>query len=89
MPRWWEKVEWSRVPTFLDQWKRPLLAGAGALILLFFVALGLSKCIQRAAERPPRPEPEAARMPRPALPVVREPPEPYLEDTATPVRQQP
>lgn len=81
LPRWWEKVEWSRVPTFLDKWKRPLLAGAGALAVLFLLALGVGKCVQRAADRPPV-EAGLAEKPRPVLPLVREPAEPYIEDTA-------
>lgn len=74
------RLDWSRVVPLVQKWKKPIAAGAGVLVLLILAVSVLKGCGGQAAE--PRKEGAA---PKPvqqlAMPLVRPPPEPYLEGT--------
>jgi transcriptional regulator with XRE-family HTH domain len=73
------RIPWAQVMPFVQKWKKQI--GAGALVLLVVVISMLRSCGGAPAE----PRQEAA-APKPvqqlAMPLVRPPPEPYLEGTS-------
>jgi cytoskeletal protein RodZ len=79
----WIRLAWEKIRPILDRWKWRLAAAVGALVLVFLVLTGISRwyrqAAQRAAEAPPPTRVERAGP----MPVIREPPEPYMEATAS------
>ena len=76
------EIDWSKLKPLFDQWKRPVAVGAGVIVLLVMVVNGITRCSRRITE----PQQVAAPLPlekKVALPVIREPPEPYIETSGT------
>ena len=78
------EIDWSKVKALLDKWKKPIAIAVGVIVLLVLVVNGITRCSRRITE--PRPEPVVTPPPvekKEALPVIREPPEPYIETSST------
>jgi len=79
-PSFWKSINWAGLREFLVNRRKPIAIGAGivlALILVFSVSrcsVKRTKEVETAVETPP-PAKE-----RPAMPVILNPPEPYVED---------
>jgi len=74
-------IDWSKFKPLIDKWKRPVAIGVGVIFLLVMVVNGITRCSRRITE------PEQVVAPpvekKVALPVIREPPEPYIETSGT------
>ena len=74
------EIDWSKLRQLFDKWKRPVAIGIGVIFLLVMVVNGITRCSRRITE------PEKVVAPpvekRVALPVIREPPEPYIESSS-------
>jgi cytoskeletal protein RodZ len=78
----WLRIAWEKVRPVWIRWRWRIAGAVGAVILVFALLLGINRWIRNSAR-------QAAEAPLPAriehkgpMPVVREPPEPYLEATA-------
>ena len=76
-----KKIDWSKFKLLIDKWKRPVAIGVGMIFLLVIVVNGITRCSRRITE------PEQVVAPpvekKVALPVIREPPDPYIETSST------
>lgn len=81
-----KKIDWSKFKPLIDRWKRPVAIGIGVIFLLVVVVNGITRCSRRITEPGQVVAPPVER--KVALPVIREPPEPYIE-TSSPVPQKP
>ena len=80
------EIDWVKVRERVDQWKRPVVIGLGVIFLLVMVVNGVTRCSRRITEPKPVVAPPVEE--KVALPVLREPPDPYIE-TSRPVPQTP
>lgn len=73
-------IPWAQIVPFVQKWKKQIGAGAGALVILVVAVSILRSC--GGAPQEPRQEAARAKPVRQlAMPLVRPPPEPYLEGT--------
>ena len=74
-------IDWSKLKPLIDKWKRPVAIGVGVIFLLVVIVNGITRCSRRITE------PEQVVAPpvekKVALPVIREPPDPYIETSST------
>ena len=76
------EVDWSKLKSLFDSWKRPVAVAAGVIVLFVMVVNGIARCSRRITE----PQQVAAPPPmekKVALPLIREPPEPYIGTSGT------
>jgi cytoskeletal protein RodZ len=80
-----KEIDWSNLKPLMVKWKRPVAVAVGMIALFAVVVNGIARCSRRIAE------PQQAVAPPPtekkvALPVIREPPEPYIGTSRIPPR---
>jgi cytoskeletal protein RodZ len=75
------KINWSKLKSLMDKWKRPVAICAGVMALLVVVVNGITRCSRRITESQPVAAPPTEK--KVVLPVIREPPEPYIETSNT------
>lgn len=75
------KIDWSKFKPLFDKWKRPVAVGIGVIFLLVVAVNGITRCSRRITEPRPVVAPPVER--KMDLPVIREPPEPYIETSNT------
>ncbi len=74
------EIDWVKVRELFDKWKRPVAIAAGAIVLLVLVVNGITRCSRRITE--PRPVVAAPAEKKAPLPVLREPPDPYISTSS-------
>jgi cytoskeletal protein RodZ len=80
------EIDWTKIKALVDKWKRPLAIGAGVILLLVVAVNGITRCSRRITEPKQVVAPPVEK--KVALPVLREPPDPYIE-TSSPAPQTP
>jgi cytoskeletal protein RodZ len=75
-----KKIDWSKFKPLIDKWKRPVAVGIGVIFLLVMVVNGITRCSRRITEPAQVVAPPVEK--KVALPVIREPPEPYIETSS-------
>jgi len=73
-------IDWPKVLPVLLKRLKPVLAVVVVLAAAIFLVLGIGRCSRKTLEAKPEPTPDYAK-PRTPMPVISEPPEPYLERT--------
>jgi cytoskeletal protein RodZ len=73
-------MDWSKLKTLMDKWKRPVAIGAGVIALLVAVVNGIPRCSRRITDPQPVAAPPMEK--KVVLPVIRDPPEPYIETSS-------
>jgi len=76
------EINWSKLKPLIDKWKRPVAVGVGVMVLFVMVVNGITRCSRRITEPKQVAVPPAVER-KAALPVIREPPEPYIETSGT------
>ncbi len=81
------EIDWSRLKVFFDKVKKPVAIGLGVIVLVVVAVNGITRCSRWITE-PRQVAAPAAEKKKAPLPVLREPPDPYIE-IPTPGRQNP
>lgn len=76
----WQKIPWAKVGAVAAKWAKPLGIAAAVLVLAVGLLMGLARCTREAARRAEAAQPPAVET-RSALPVIGQPPDPYMEGT--------
>ncbi len=79
----WLRIAWEKMQPVWVRWRWRIAGAVGALILLWVALLGINRWFRQAAQRAAETPPPTRIEHKGPMPVVREPPEPYLEATAT------
>ncbi len=77
----------ARILEILRRSLRPLAIGGGVLVLALFLLSAVNRCSRRVMQPPAANAPAAREAERAPLPVVLEPPEPYVEAAAAPAQK--
>ncbi len=81
------EIDGSRLKAFFDKVKKPVAVGLGVIVLVVAAVNGITRCSRRITEPRQAAAPAASEKKTP-LPVLREPPDPYIE-IPTPGRPNP